>query len=157
MFMDNREEEHLLKDRTAKGGVRSLIVKPDVLGDFTNLPWPANRFAVVVFDPPHLTGNGRSGWQAKKYGKLTGDWREMIRKGFSECFRVLKPDGTLVFKWNEQDIPVSQILDLTPERPLVGQRCGKSAKTHWMVFLKPRANALENHGAWAHGADTGHS
>jgi len=42
----------------------------------------------------------------------------------------------LIFKWNEADIPVSQILALTPERPLVGNRCGKNAQSHWLVFLK---------------------
>ena len=25
---------------------------------------------------------------------------------------------------------------LTPEKPLIGQRCGKTAKTHWIVFMK---------------------
>ena len=65
-----------------------------------------------------------------------GDWREMLRKGFAECFRVLKHDGVLVFKWCEDEIPVSQILALTPEKPLFGNRCGKNAKTHWVTFLK---------------------
>lgn len=137
IFADNRRETHTLRDRTSRGGSRMLTVNPDIVADFTNLPWPDNRFALVVFDPPHLTRNGKSGWQAKKYGKLEGDWQGMLRRGFSECFRVLKPDGALIFKWNEFEIPVSQILALTSERPLVGQRCGKSAKTHWMVFLKP--------------------
>lgn len=91
---------------------------------------------MVVFDPPHLLRAGVNGWQAKKYGKLPAEWRELIRRGFSECFRVLKHGGTLIFKWNEHEIPVSQILSLTEERPLIGQRCGKTAKTHWMVFMK---------------------
>lgn len=26
---------------------------------------------------------------------------------------------------------------LTPHKPLFGQRCGKTAKTHWIVFMKP--------------------
>jgi len=136
IFSDNRCETHILKDKSSKGGSRTLTVKPDVLSDFTCLPYEDNSFALVVFDPPHLLNAGESGWKAKKYGKLKGDWREMIRKGFAECFRVLKPEGTLVFKWNEHEIPVSEVLKLTTERPLVGQRCGKAAKTHWMVFIK---------------------
>jgi SAM-dependent methyltransferase len=106
------------------------------MGDFTRIPFEDESFYLVVFDPPHLTRAGLNGWQAKKYGKLKGDWRGMLRKGFEECFRVLRPGGTLIFKWNEHDIPVSQILALTSERPLVGQRCGKTGKTHWLVFMK---------------------
>ena len=137
IFADKRRETHVLPDVSSAGGSRTLEVNPDVIADFTNLPWPDNRFALVVFDPPHLVRAGKKGWQAKKYGKLEGDWKEMLRLGFAECFRVLRPEGTLIFKWSEHEVPVSQILALTPERPLVGQRCGKTAKTHWIVFMKP--------------------
>ncbi len=136
LFVDKRRESHVLADSSSKGGSRTLEINPDILADFTDLPFPDGSFALVVFDPPHLIRNGKTGWLAKKYGKLGSDWREEIRKGFSECFRVLKPEGTLVFKWNEQDIPVSEVLALTPERPLIGNRCGKNGKTHWLVFLK---------------------
>lgn len=137
IFADHRREAHVLSDKSSSGGYRTLEVNPDVIADFTNLPFETDRFAVVVFDPPHLLRAGKNGWQAKKYGKLEGDWQEMLRNGFAECFRVLRPSGTLIFKWNEHDIPVSQILALTPESPLFGQRCGKTAKTHWIVFIKP--------------------
>lgn len=59
IFADKRRESHVLPDKSSRGGSRTLEVNPDVLADFTALPWP-----------------------------------------------------------------------------LVGQRCGKSAKTHWMVFMK---------------------
>lgn len=136
VFADNRRESHILKDRTAKGGNRTLEVNPDVMADFTALPFPDGCFALVIFDPPHLTNAGKNGWQARKYGRLEGNWKEMLRIGFTECFRVLRPEGTLIFKWNETNVPVSQILALAPEKPVVGQRCGKSAKTHWIVFQK---------------------
>lgn len=136
IFMDNRCEQHTLTDSSSKGGSRTLTVNPDLVADFRALPFKDGQFAVVIFDPPHLLRNGRSGWMAKKYGKLDSEWQDTIRRGFSECFRVLKNEGVLVFKWNEHEIAVSQILALTPERPLVGQRCGKNAKTHWMIFLK---------------------
>lgn len=137
VFVDKRRETHTLADSSSKGGSRMLTVDPDIQADFTCLPFFDEQFALVVFDPPHLVRNGKTGWLAKKYGKLGADWREEIRAGFAECFRVLKPEGTLIFKWNENDVPVSQILALTPQRPLVGNRCGKSAKSHWFVFLKP--------------------
>lgn len=136
LFVDKRNEMHVLADSSNKAGQRMLAIEPDLVADFTALPFGDGSFSLVVFDPPHLTGNGKTGWLAKKYGKLEGDWREEIRRGFAECFRVLKPRGTLVFKWNERDIPVSQILALTPERPLFGNRCGKRSQSHWIVFIK---------------------
>lgn len=136
VFVDKRREAHQLTDSSSKGGSRSLVIEPDVQANFTALPFENESFALVVFDPPHLIRNGKKSWLAKKYGKLEGEWREELRKGFAECFRVLKPEGTLVFKWNENDVPVSQILALTPEQPLIGNRCGKSAKSHWIVFIK---------------------
>jgi ubiquinone/menaquinone biosynthesis C-methylase UbiE len=136
VFVDNRSETHSLKDSSSKHGERTLVVDPDIVCDFTNLPFPDESFSMVVFDPPHLVRNGKSGWLAKKYGKLEGDWKEDMRAGFKECFRVLKPDGTLIFKWNETDVSVSEILKLTTVEPLFGNRCGKSSKSHWIVFLK---------------------
>ncbi len=136
VFMDTRQESHELKDKSSKGGSRMLVVDPDMRADFTALPFANESFSLVVFDPPHLIGNGRSGWLAKKYGKLEVNWRDDLRAGFAECFRVLKGDGTLVFKWSEEDIAVSQIVSLTPYKPLFGNRCGKRAKSHWIVFLK---------------------
>lgn len=136
VFVDKRRETHTLADSSSAGGSRQLVVDPEIQADFTALPFPDDSFAHVVFDPPHFTRNGDGGWMAKKYGKLEGDWRDMIRKGFAECFRVLRPEGTLIFKWNENEIPVSQILALTPERPLYGHKSGKNSQTHWIAFIK---------------------
>lgn len=131
LFIDKRRESHTLCDG------RLLEISPDVVADFTDMPFKDDRFSLVIFDPPHLNRAGPKSWLALKYGKLTGNWREDMRKGFAECFRVLKPGGTLIFKWNETQIPVSQIISLTPEKPLFGNRCGKREKTHWIVFYKP--------------------
>jgi len=136
IFGDNRKEEHTLPDVSSAGGSRQLIIAPDVQLDFRALPFPDDKFHLVVFDPPHLVNNGRNGWLAKKYGKLGADWREDIRGGFAECFRVLKPFGTLIFKWNEHEVKVSELLKLTDAKPLFGNRCGKNAKSHWIVFMK---------------------
>lgn len=136
-FVDKRRESHTLKDKSSKGGSRELIIDPDFQADFTSLPFPDESFALVVFDPPHFERNGASGWVGLKYGTLKGDWREELRQGFAECFRVLKEEGTLVFKWCADEIPVSEILKLTPEKPLFGHKSGKQQKTHWIAFLKP--------------------
>ncbi|WP_411838605.1 hypothetical protein [Paracoccus sp. ME4] len=141
VFGDIRQEAHSLQDRSSPGGSRQLVIAPDVLLDFRALPYGDASFHLVVFDPPHLVQNGRSGWLAKKYGKLGADWRDDLRAGFAECFRVLRPNGTLIFKWNEHEVRVSEILALTDQKPLFGNRCGKTAKSHWIVFMKPEATA----------------
>lgn len=73
---------------------------------------------------------------AKKYGRLFPSWRDDIRQGFKECFRVLEPYGVLIFKWNETQIKVSEILKLTDQKPLFGHKSGKQANTHWIAFMK---------------------
>jgi ubiquinone/menaquinone biosynthesis C-methylase UbiE len=73
---------------------------------------------------------------AQKYGRLFPSWKDDISQGFSECFRVLKQDGILIFKWNEIQIKVSEILELTNHKPLFGHKSGKQANTHWIAFMK---------------------
>ena len=136
-FVDCREFEDAQIWKSGDGkAVRYCSVKPDTVADFTDLPFEDETFYLVVFDPPHLVHVGKNSWLAKKYGRLTGDWREMLRKGFSECLRVLKSNGTLVFKWSETDISVKEILNIIGHTPLFGHKSGKQAKTHWMCFMK---------------------
>ncbi|CAI1882231.1 class I SAM-dependent methyltransferase [Serratia fonticola] len=131
LFSDVRAEEHTLCDG------RRLVISPDVIADFRALPFADDHFSVVVFDPPHLERVGPNGWQGKKYGKLNrGTWRDDLRAGFVEAFRVLRPNGVLIFKWAETQIPVSQIITLTDEKPIIRQRTGKADKTHWIIFVK---------------------
>ena len=131
VFSDVRSEEHTLCDG------RQLVISPDVIADFRHLPFADNSFAQVVFDPPHLERAGEKGWMRKKYGALDkATWRDDIASGFREAFRVLRPHGTLVFKWNETQIPVAQVIALTDQKPTIWQRTGKGDKTHWILFLK---------------------
>lgn len=110
---------------------------PDKIMDFRNLKFDDGVFQLVVFDPPHLKTLGPNSYMAKMYGVLDSkNWKEDLRRGFVECFRVLKPNGVLIFKWNEYEIPLSEILPLSPERPLFGHRSGKMSKTHWVTFMK---------------------
>lgn len=108
-------------------------VDPDVVADFRDMPFENDVFDMVVFDPPHLIHAGENSWLAKKYGKLDELWPEDIRQGFAECMRVLRPSGTLIFKWNEDQIPLSDVLEAIGEQPLFGN---KRSKTHWLVFMK---------------------
>ncbi len=138
VFSDVREIETTLCDQ------RSFIVKPDVLNDFTDLKFENESFKMVVFDPPHLETAGDKSWQAIKYGKLGDNWRDDIRKAFSECFRVLEPNGVLIFKWNETQIKVSELLSLSPYKPMFGHISGKRANTHWITFMKSEVMEVIN-------------
>lgn len=124
VYLDKRREQHVLRDASSAGGNRTLIIEPDIQADFTQLPFSDGVFAVVVFDPPHLARCGRNGWMAKKYGRLESSWRDDLRRGFRECFRVLRHGGTLIFKWNENDIALSEVLAMAPHAPLISNRGG---------------------------------
>lgn len=73
LFTDNRQIETTMKDRDK---LRKLEIKPDVIHDFTNMPYPDKSFKLVIFDPPHLKVGGDNAWLIKsmddllKIGKL---------------------------------------------------------------------------------------
>ena len=74
VYMDKREFEDVLCDG------RELKVNPDVVGDFRKIPYPDDKFHLVVFDPPHLVRAGEKSWIAKKYGKLNPETWKSRRK-----------------------------------------------------------------------------
>lgn len=130
LYMDNR----VLSETLCDG--RLLEINPDMKGDFRDMPFPDGSFYMVVFDPPHLIKAGQDSWLSKKYGLLGPEWREDIAQGFRECMRVLRPNGTLIFKWNEEQIPLPEILKAIDFEPLFGQ---KRSKTQFLVFMKEGA------------------
>lgn len=130
MFVDVRNENHKLCDG------RTLDISPDIQADFRALPFTDESFYMVVFDPPHLKKLGKSSWMAKKYGVLSNDWQEDIKKGFQECMRVLKPHGTLIFKWNEDQIKVAELISVLGIMPLFGHTTRRNSTTVWMCFMK---------------------
>ena len=130
IYMDARKLSATLCDG------RRLIIAPDIVADFRNMPFPANNFNLIVFDPPHLINVGRKSWLFAKYGALTPLWAHDLKKGMEECFRVLKPCGTLVFKWSENHIKLTELLKaIAPCRPIFGNKTGGRAV--WLVFTKP--------------------
>ena len=130
VYVDQRHEKHTLCDG------RVFEISPDVFADFRELPFDDNSFYLVVFDPPHLDNVGKNSWLAVKYGRLLPSWQDDIQAGFEEAFRVLKPGGTLIFKWSEVQIPLADVLALTPHKPLFGHT-GTNPSTYWMTFHKP--------------------
>lgn len=138
VFVDKRELDCEAIWTSGDGkATRYCSIYPDIIADFTNLPFEDNTFYHVVFDPPHLIQGGDNAWMVKKYGKLNKDtWKQVLHDGFTECMRVLKPYGTLIFKWNETQIPVKDVIAAIGARPLYGNRSGKQGKTHWMAFIK---------------------
>lgn len=130
-FVDKRDEAYTFIDR---GRERTIEIKPDVVADWTHgLPFENESFSLVVFDPPHLLRAGRSSWLAKKYGVLDDTWQVDIAIGFKEAMRLLKPNGVLVFKWNDDQIKLSEVLKCIDYEPLFGD---KRSKTHWLFFMK---------------------
>ena len=130
IYADIRSEEHILCDG------RTLSVSPDIQADFRNLPFEDITFKLVVLDPPHLKKLGKDTWMAQKYGVLFATWETDIKEGFNECMRVLEPYGILIFKWNEIQITLNQVLEIIQVKPLFGHTSGKHGRTVWLAFMK---------------------
>ncbi len=76
--------------------------------DFRSMPWLNDSFDTVVFDPPYkLNGTGGSHASDEAYGVA---WRgisrddklALARYGATECIRVLRPGGHLLWKCQDQ-------------------------------------------------------
>ena len=128
LFMDNRQDEYVMTNS------RNCFINPDIIGDFTDMPFHDCSFKLVVFDPPHLRWIGKKSYIGQKYGQLPVEWQSYIRRGFKECMRVLDDYGTLIFKWSEHDIPLNNVIEAIGYEPLFGNRSGKS--THWITYMK---------------------
>ena len=114
-------------------------VRPDIVGDFRKMDFSDNTFSLVVFDPPHLKC-GETSFMFYKYGSLGKTWEDDLRRGFAECFRVLKENGTLVFKWCDSFRSLNSVLELAlPQKP-VFSHCAVSRSgskyTYFVVFIK---------------------
>ena len=116
-----------------KGDKREI--KPDKVMDFRKMDFKNNSFKLIIFDPPHIIRNSEAGVYSKVYGILDKDtWKEDIKKGFDECWRVLDDYGTLIFKWSESSIKLKEVLEVVEKEPLIKHN-GKNT-TYWMCFMK---------------------
>ena len=64
MFWFDKENENTIymDKRQLEDDGRKLLINPDVIGDFRNIPYEDNSFKLVIFDPPHLIKVGESSW-----------------------------------------------------------------------------------------------
>lgn len=112
-------------------------IRPDIKGDWKKLPWPDNTFKLVVMDPPHIITTQDSHRMVKYYGHLEKDtWKDEIKQGFNECWRVLEPFGVLIFKWSEASIKKKELLEVLDKEPLFGHPNGSRVPCHWLTFMK---------------------
>lgn len=112
-------------------------VNPDIIMDFRDLKFPDNSFKLIVMDPPHIISTSNNFRMAKDYGILNKEtWKEDIKKGFDECWRVLENYGILIFKWNEASIKKKEVLEVIGRRPLFGHPIQSKIPTHWFCFMK---------------------
>lgn len=113
-------------------------VSPDVVGDFRKMDFADETFSMVIFDPPHLRC-GKTSFMFYKYGSLGSTWEDDLRRGFAECFRVLKTNGTLIFKWCDSFRSLNAILALTPYKPVISHKTisrSGSKYTYFVIFIK---------------------
>lgn len=145
IFMDRRVEHFTVPDNShgRSNGTREIEIAPDVKWDWAKdvLPYPDASFSLVVFDPPHLIRAGKSSWLARKYGVLTDHWQEDLKRGMDEAMRVLVPFGTVVIKWNDDQVKLSEVLKALDREPLFGD---KRSKTHWLIFMKEARDDDQN-------------
>ena len=132
IYLDKRSVDFKLDYKRNK---QHIVVSPDYVCDFTDIPFASESFKIVVFDPPHGHFN-KSSIMYKKYGSLSENWKEDLRKGFSECFRLLEDKGVLIFKWAESYIKIKEVLSLSEYTPLIGHKTTKT--TFWFTFVKTR-------------------
>lgn len=78
LFIDRRQEEREVSDPSKPTGIRRVVINPDQVADFRNMPFENESFALVVFDPPHIKFNrtGKDSRMAINYGTLGVDWKE---------------------------------------------------------------------------------
>lgn len=130
-FMDIRElPKWCIKQRP------SFCIQPDEIGDFRKINHSDKSFKIVVMDPPHMRSVWETSRMAKKYGKVSKERKEDMNLGFMESMRILEDYGLLIFKRNEHEIPLSDVIKLFPIKPSLWQRTSKNNKTIWLIYIK---------------------
>ena len=144
VFIDRRcGKEYMVSENSKFKNNRAVYLFPNVQAVWQHLPFVDQSFDLVVFDPPRLfKDQGKKlSLMSKKYGVFYNhSWKQELSEGIIELFRVIKPQGMFILKWNEIDKPVNEVLKLFPYSPLFGSRVGQKNNTHWITFMKYQLN-----------------
>jgi len=140
IFLDKRcGKEYTQTTESNFDNKRIIRIFPNVRGIWQHLPFKENSFDMIVFDPPHLfKDEGKKlSLMSIRYGIFYNhSWKQELTSGLNELFRVLKPLGIFILKWNETDVAIEEVLKLFPYKPLFGSRVGQKNQTHWITFIK---------------------
>jgi len=114
-------------------------MRPDVVADSRDMPFPDASFDLVMFDPPFSFHNSKSCGNAQynrfyvTYGlnlyTSRAELGEYIRGTFKEISRVLTPEGQCVMKWSESRIKLDFPLSLAGD--LVEVKRWQRPSKHW--------------------------
>tara|TARA_R110002110_G_scaffold239695_2_gene455698 strand:- start:34 stop:507 length:474 start_codon:yes stop_codon:yes gene_type:complete len=141
MWFDKENKNTLFCDirECEKGSIEycpNWSCKPDIICDYKDLPFDDNSFKLIVWDIPHIIKDS-GGIINQKYGSLGENWQEDTKNAFNEIWRVLDHNGTLIFKYSDLNIKLSDMLKLFPINPLFGTRSKKAVNcTYWICFFK---------------------
>ena len=144
MWIDKKDPDAVFIDQRRE-------VKPDIVCRWQYLPFKDEVFDVDNFDPPQMVYRveGKPSFLTDKFGLLEREtWPKDLRLAFDELWRVLKPNGVLLLKWNDNHISTKRILALFPVAPKFGTVVGGSrgfrnkhskeprSTTSWFCFVK---------------------
>lgn len=92
MFWFDKNESHTtfmdIRQETFEIHGKKVNVKPDVIGDFRDMPFEDNTFNLVVFDPPHLKWAGE-----KSIMKAQSNWDVSVEYQKDDFEPTLDQDG----------------------------------------------------------------
>jgi len=143
-FMDKRKGKiNTMNDGNNINKNQVFNIKPDVVSEWKDAPFPNNYFDMIIFDPPHIIRkkDRKIGWIEKKYGYFYEDtWKHELKIGIEKLFYVLKPNGVFILKWCDVNKQLSELLKLFPYKPLFGTVNNHKTTEHWVCFIKYDVN-----------------
>lgn len=136
-------DKHVLPKGVATNN-RNWECAPNVVADFRAMPFKDEAFQLVLYDPPHVIRETMTGNVTIQYGALPrATEQDDLRRGFDECWRVLAPGGTLIFKWAG---PLERVQHHFPTMPVVGTRSTSPTEklgTRWFIFYKSLGDTID--------------